>query len=268
MMLTTAWQESCWRQYIVKGRKIEPLISESGDVGMLQINMRVWRGFYSPSRLKWDIVYNTRAGSEILFKFMVNYALKKQEHKREGGLLNLARATYSAYNGGPTQVSRYRRADVPAAHKKIDRAFWDKFQQVYEGNELAVAQCLGGEPPASVTAKLSKSQTRKKSVSKTSAPAKGSQRIENVEWIKGRNPKHFTLQLAAMSSEQAVKELIKKQLHSGSYAYYRKKKGKALYIAIYGSFATRKQAEKVAAGFAPLKPWIRDFGRIQEVIAK
>jgi septal ring-binding cell division protein DamX len=165
-------------------------------------------------------------------------------------------------------VSRYRRTDVPAAHKKIDIAFWDKFQQVYEGKELAVAQCLGGAPPASVTAKPPKSQTRKKSGPKTAAPAKTAQHIDNVEWIKGRDPKHFTLQLAAMSSEQAVKELIKKQSRSGSFAYYRKKNGKALYIAIYGSFATRKQAEKAAVLFAPLKPWIRDFGSIQEVMAK
>jgi hypothetical protein len=268
LVLTTAWQESCWRQYIVKNRKIVPLISGTGDVGMLQINEKVWRGFYSPSRLKWDITYNTRAGSEILIKFMVNYALKRQEHKRDGGLLNLARATYSAYNGGPSKVSRYRRTDVPAAHKKIDIAFWDKFQQVYEGKELAVAQCLGGAPPGPVTARPPKSQTLKKSGPKTAAPAKAAQRIDNVEWIKGRDPKHFTLQLAAMSSEQAVKEFIKKLSQSGSFAYYRKKNGSALYIAIYGSFGTRKQAEKAAVLFAPLKPWIRDFGSIQEVIAK
>jgi septal ring-binding cell division protein DamX len=284
MMLTTAWQESCWRQYIVKNRKIVPLISGSGDVGMLQINEKVWRGFYSPSRLKWDIAYNTRAGSEILFKFMVNYALKKKEHKRKGGIKNLARASYSAYNGGPSQVSRYRRTNVPAAHKKIDRAFWDKFQQVYAGNELAVARCLGGKipspaaakPPKSqprkesvpVAAKPPKNQPRKESVTKKTAPAKSSKRVESIQWIKGRDPKHFTLQLAAMSSEQAVIELIKKQSQSGSFAYYRKKNGKALYIAIYGSFASRRQAQKAAAGFAPLKPWIRDFGSIQQTITK
>ena len=54
---------------------------------------------------------------------MVNYALKQQEHKHGGDLSNLAHAAYSAYNGGPSQVSRYRKKDVPAAHKKIDIAF-------------------------------------------------------------------------------------------------------------------------------------------------
>ena len=152
--------------------------------------------------------------------------------------------------------------------KKIDIAFWDKFQQVYEGKELAVAQCLGGQPPSSVTAALPTNRARKKAGSKTVATAKGSQRIENVAWIKSRKSEHFTIQLAAMSSEQAVKELIKKQSQSGSFAYYRKKqKGKPLYIAIYGSFANRTEAEKAAVPFAPLKPWIRDFGSIQKTIS-
>ncbi|MBU0767511.1 MAG: SPOR domain-containing protein, partial [Proteobacteria bacterium] len=263
LMLTTAWQESCWRQYIVQNRNIVPLISASGDIGMLQINENVWRGFYSPSKLRWDITYNTRAGSEILFKFMVDYALKQKEHKHGGDLSNLARAAYSAYNGGPSQVSRYRKKDVPAAHKKIDTAFWEKYQQVNQGQELAVAQCLGGQASGSMTAVRQTNRGRKPSGSKQVTTAKKSQRIENVEWIRGRNPEHFTLQLGAMRGEQAVKEFIKKQSQGGSFAYYRKKqKGRNFYVAIYGSFANRADAEKAAARFASLKPWIRDFGSI------
>ena len=269
LMLTAAWQESCWRQYIVQNRKVVPLISASGDIGLLQINEKVWRGFYSPSKLRWDITYNARAGSEILFKFMVDYALKQQEHKHGGGLSNLARATYSAYNGGPSQVSRYRKNDVPAAHKKIDTAFWEKYQQVDQGQELAVAQCLGVQASGSMTAAVQKNQGRKQSGSKQVATPKQSQRIENVGWIRDRNPKHFTLQLAAMSGEQAVKEFIKQQSQAGSFAYYRKKqKGRNFYVVIYGSFANRADAEKAAARFAQLRPWIRDFGSIQKIMSK
>jgi len=268
-MLTTAWQESCWRQYIVQNRKVVPLISTSGDIGMLQINEKVWRGFYSPSKLRWDITYNARAGSEILFKFMVNYALKQKEHKHGGGLSNLARATYSAYNGGPSQVSRYRKNNVPAAYKKIDTAFWEKYQQVYQGEELAVAQCFGGQTSSSMTASVQKNKGQKQSNSKQATTPKQSQRINNVEWIRSRNPQHFTLQLAAMSSEQAVKEFIKQQSQAGSFAYYRKKqRGRDFYVAIYGSFANRADAEKAAARFAQLKPWMRDFGSIQEIMSK
>jgi len=265
LMLATAWQESCWRQYILKKRKIVPLISGSGDIGMLQINEKVWRGFYSPAKLRWDITYNARAGSEILFKFMVNYALKQQEHKKYGGLVNLARATYSAYNGGPSQVGRYRSKNVPPAYKKIDTAFWIKYKQISQGNEFAVAQCLGGEDPGPAAAP----QIKKESGSRPVAAAGKSPRIENIEWIRKRNSKHFTVQLAAVSSEQAVKNLIKKHTQPGIFSYYRRRhKGRDLYIAIYGNFSNRADAEKAAARFAPLKPWIREFGSIQEIMSK
>jgi hypothetical protein len=269
LMLTTAWQESCWRQYIVENRKVVPLISATDDIGMLQINKKVWRGFYSLSKLKWDITYNVRSGSEILFKFMVNYALKQKEHKRAGGLSNLARATYSTYNGGPSQVSRYRINNVSTEHKKIDTAFWKKYQQVHQGQELAVAQCFGVQTSSSTTAAIQIKKGQKKSSSKKVATTKKSQRIENVEWIKSRNPTHFSIQLAAMSDEQAVKKFIKQQVQTGTFAYYRKKqKGQNFYIAIYGSFANRVDAEKAADRFAQLKPWIRDFGSIQKIISK
>ena len=265
LMLTTAWQESCWRQYIVEKRKIVPLISGTGDIGMLQINEKVWRGFYSPAKLRWDITYNARAGSEILFKFMVNYALKRHEHKKDGGLANLARATYSAYNGGPSQVGRYRSKNVPTAHQKIDTAFWTKYKQISQGNEFAVAQCLGGEDPGPAAAP----QIKKESGSKYVAAAGKSSRIESIAWIKKQNSKHFTLQLAAVSSEQAVKDLIKKHTRPGIFSYYRRKhQGRDLYIAIYGNFSNRADAEKAAAHFAPLKPWIRDFGNIQAIMSK
>ena len=40
------------------------------------------------------------------------------------------------------------------------------------------------------------------------------------------------------------------------------------YIAIYGNFANRVDAEKAAVRFARLKPWIRDFGSIQKIMSK
>ena len=150
-------------------------------------------------------------------------------------------------------------------HKKIDTAFWIKYKQISQGNEFAVAQCLGGEDPGPAAAP----QIKKESGSKPVAAAGKSPRIENIEWIRKRNSKHFTLQLAAVSSEQAVKNLIKKHTQPGIFAYYRRKhKGRDLYIAIYGDFSNRVDAEKATGHFAPLKPWIREFGSIQEIIVK
>ncbi len=271
LMLAAAWQESCWRQYIVEKRKIVPLVSGSGDIGILQINEKVWRGFYAPDKLRWDISYNVRAGSEILFKLMTNYALKQQEHKKAGGLANLARASYSAYNGGPAQVNRYRRQDVPAAHRKIDTLFWTKYQQISRGAEFAVAQCLGGQDPgpAATAPAPGKDKIESKPVSIAATSPATSLRIETDKWIKQRNPGHFTLQLAAVSSEQAAQDLIRKFNRSGDFAYFRKKQqGQQLYVALYGNFSKRADAEKAASRFAPLKPWIRDFGSIQNSMSK
>lgn len=269
LMLAAAWQESCWRQFVVVKNKIVPLVSGSGDIGLLQINERVWRGFYSRNKLRWDINYNARAGGEILFKFMVNYALKQQEHKKAGGLSNLARASYSAYNGGPSQVNRYRSRGVPAEQKKIDAAFWAKYQQVNRGDELAVVECLGGEAPVSEADVPLNTSGSAASGSKPPAATGKLARVENSSWIRKRDPKHVTLQLAAMSSEKAVKDLIEKQSQPGTYAYCRiKQKDKAVYIAIYGSFSNRADAQKAAALFASLKPWIREFGSIQKAMAK
>lgn len=142
---TAAWQESCWRQFVrAKGKRV-PLQSGTGDLGIMQVNARVWRGFYDLNELRWDIFYNARAGSEILSHYMEKYALPNKEYKQPGGLDNLARSTYSAYNGGPRQYARYRRKNSPKRLKKIDRLYYEKYLAVKQGDRLAVKACLVGD---------------------------------------------------------------------------------------------------------------------------
>src|SRR5262249_31253643 len=100
MVLATAWQESCWRQFIKVGTTIRPILSAVGAIGPMQVNQHVWRGFYDRQGLARDVAYNARAGSEILDHYLIDYALTKGEHKT-GSVDNVARATYAAYNGGP-----------------------------------------------------------------------------------------------------------------------------------------------------------------------
>jgi hypothetical protein len=136
IVLTAAWQESCWRQYIKKGM---PLASATGDLGLMQVNRNTWRGIYDLKALGGDIEYNGNAGGEILLNYLMRNAIKKGEDKQPGG--HLARATYSAYNGGPSAVGRYRGVRQNAELKKVDEAFWAKFQQVSAGREMDVQQC-------------------------------------------------------------------------------------------------------------------------------
>ena len=139
IVFTTGWQESCWRQFIRKGEKLTPLASTTGDVGLMQVNRITWRNLYDVKGLNGDISYNTQAGADILFYYLTRYAIRKNEDKQPGG--QLARATYSAYNGGPGALGRYRGVRQSPVWKKVDEAFWEKFQSVSAGEELAVKGC-------------------------------------------------------------------------------------------------------------------------------
>jgi len=139
IVYTTAWQESCWRQFIKKGQKLATLASTTGDLGLMQVNRITWRSIYDVSGLGGDMSYNGLAGAEILYRYLTRYAIPKKEDKQPGG--HLARATYSAYNAGPGGIARYRGVRQSAEWKKVDDAFWEKFQSVSSGQELAVRSC-------------------------------------------------------------------------------------------------------------------------------
>lgn len=143
MVLATAWQESCWRQYVKRAGKLRALRSPSGSVGIMQVNARVWRGFYEVKGLRGDIAYNARAGSEILLHYLIEHAIKKGEHTKTKNLENLARASYGAYNAGPRELTRYRDTKATQREKRVDADFWDKFKKVKSGNDLAVSECFG-----------------------------------------------------------------------------------------------------------------------------
>src|SRR6266540_3705387 len=125
----TAWQESCWRQYVRRGEVVTYLASRTGDVGLMQINIRVWRGFFNAAKLRWNAAYNAGAGAEILQHLLIRYGARETRD----GLENAARATYSAYQGGPARYRRYRTATAASRGGAVDRAFWEKYQAVAGG---------------------------------------------------------------------------------------------------------------------------------------
>ena len=143
LLFAIAWQESCWRQYVREGGQVVVLRSAGGALGLMQVNKNVWRGFYDVDGLARDIAYNARAGAEIARHYLVDLAVAKREQQHAGGMDNLARAAYAAYNGGPAHLGRYRKPDTPARLRAVDKAFLDKYQAVQAGDELAVASCYG-----------------------------------------------------------------------------------------------------------------------------
>jgi len=143
LQLATAWQETCWRHYVRVRGEVRAIRSSAGAVGVMQVNSRVWRGFYDPRFLLADPSYNARAGSEILLRYYLDLAVAKGEQRQPGGLDNLARATYAAYNGGPSHLTRYRSAKTPKDLRSIDASFFKKYQAVRGGRELEVMRCFG-----------------------------------------------------------------------------------------------------------------------------
>ncbi len=261
LVLATAWQESCWRQFTVERRQAVPVRSSTGDSGLMQINERVWRGFYDVHKLRWDMSYNARAGGQILLKYLTDYALKSREHKQRGGHDNLARASYSAYNGGPAKVSRYRDPNTPAQQKKIDQAFWAKYRQVAQGKELKVAECLGAK---AVTPATAKSRPMKPvTIGKPAPAAPGTSGVRDERWIRAQQRDRFTLQLGAFSTRLAAQSFLAAQAPTGSRAIYRARTG--TYGVIYGDYPNRPAAERSAKRFKNLQPWPRRFGDIQKL---
>lgn len=141
LLIATAWMESCWRQFVRSEDGVQPLVSPAGSVGLMQINGKVWRGLYDPAGLEGDIGYNSRAGAEILWHYLHDFALPAGEHLGAGGADNLARATYAAYNGGPGHLSRYRKPKTSAHLQVIDREFWRKYELVRAGEKAPMFSC-------------------------------------------------------------------------------------------------------------------------------
>jgi len=133
-----AWQESCWRQFVRRDGQVTYLLSRTGDVGLMQVNRRVWRGFFDLSKLERNIDYNAGAGAEILAHFLTRYGAREASERLE----NAARATYAAYNGGPDAYRRYRLQRVAHAQRAIDRAFWEKYQAMAAGRALDFVLCV------------------------------------------------------------------------------------------------------------------------------
>ncbi|MGY6554198.1 MAG: lytic transglycosylase domain-containing protein [Wenzhouxiangella sp.] len=142
LVRATAWRESCWRHYVGSPEDPQVIRSPVGAIGMMQIMGRVWRGVYDVNRLEAEMEYNIAAGIEILEHYLVDYAIRRGEHQHPGGIDNLVRATYAAYNGGPRHLSRHRNPDTSAALRAIDESFWNEFIYIRENGWPPVARCF------------------------------------------------------------------------------------------------------------------------------
>jgi hypothetical protein len=138
-----AWQESCFRQFVVADKKLTYLLSyNKSSVGIMQINERVWRGIYDKQRLRWDIEYNAVAGCEIIDLYLQKYALAKSGPDILSDEQTLAQLVYAMYNGGPKQYGKFLDRKAQQALYKSDSLFKEKYGWVKAGSWNNIEKCL------------------------------------------------------------------------------------------------------------------------------
>ena len=145
LITAMAWQESCFRQFVVKGEQLTYLLSyNQSSVGLMQVNERIWRGLYDRNRLRWDIRYNARAGCEIAAHYMNKYGLRDAEGAKSINDDTLARLVYAMYNGGPSQYKKFFQRLNKKKFYDSDALFWDKYLLVKAEKVDQVSVCLIG----------------------------------------------------------------------------------------------------------------------------
>jgi len=147
LLPATAWQESCWRQFQTQSGKVTYMRSSRNSVGMLQVNERVWRGFYESEKLRWNVAYNVAAGSDVLLHYLAMVDERADSSKPPAAPLQ-ARATYAGYNGGPSELRRYLegKGRSEGVGRVVDELFGPKFEAIGGSAESQIATCLVGGP--------------------------------------------------------------------------------------------------------------------------
>lgn len=143
MIPAIAWQESCFKQFVVKDSKLTYLLSyNNSSVGLMQVNERVWRGIYDTQRLRWDIHYNASAGCEIVDLYLQKYALRKYGPEILKKTDILAQLVYAMYNGGPSQYDKFMKRIQANKLYDSDRLFAKKYEWVQNGDWEQVEKCF------------------------------------------------------------------------------------------------------------------------------
>ena len=144
-IMPVAWQETCFRQFVLKNGSITFLRSYNNtSVGLMQINERVWRGIYDVMSLRWNIAYNTRAGCEILGRYIERAARSWTDPADRPALEVQAGAIYAMYNGGPRQFKKFLGRVKRGKLFLSDRLFAEKYGFVQAGAWDKVRICLFG----------------------------------------------------------------------------------------------------------------------------
>ena len=94
---------------------------------------------------------------------------------------------------------------------------------------------------------------------------------KDASWLMAQPGTAFTLQLVTLSSAERVEAYLAAQARPDQFASYRfSRNGRILHVVVYGSFATRIEAEaesrRLPASVSQEKPWLRTMAQVHEAI--
>ena len=98
-------------------------------------------------------------------------------------------------------------------------------------------------------------------------------KIKRENWVKQQAGGSYTLQLSSLLKEKDIVNFIQKHQLAANAAYIKVViKGTTRYNALYGSYSTYEEAKNAVnslpGSLAKIKPWIRNFGILQDLINK
>jgi hypothetical protein len=99
----------------------------------------VWRGFYDVERLRWNTAYNIRAGTQILLRYVNDYAIPYA--RKSGRPEDVPRAAYAVYNAGPRAVGRFAKSPPHPREARVDAKRWELYQGVASGGKPDLESC-------------------------------------------------------------------------------------------------------------------------------
>ena len=95
-------------------------------------------------RLRWDTAYNVRAGTQILHRYMKDYAIPYAQ--KSGKPADVPRAAYAVYNAGPRAVGRFDKSPPHPREARVDEKLRTLYQGVASGGQVDLQTC--GVKPA------------------------------------------------------------------------------------------------------------------------
>lgn len=144
----------------------------------------------------------------------------------------------------------------------------DNLVSTVVGDDAAGSESASGDQSAAPAAVTEPSAAVADSAVAESSPVRQS---ADEAYILTRNPLHFTVQLMGAREKTRVTELIAQHRGKLELRYFTSElSGRPWYVVIYGDFASRESARqavnRLPAQLRSLKPWIREFGGIQQLL--